>query len=152
MGEVVLAWCRANSPRVLGVYMPMRGEPDLSEACGQLIQQGVQLALPMVVQRDAPLAFAAWTPGQPMARDIGGVSVPAEPQQLVEPDTLLIPCLGYSSAHYRLGYGSGYYDRTLAALPHVRAVGIAWANSQVEFAADSYDLPMQVVITEMGLR
>jgi 5-formyltetrahydrofolate cyclo-ligase len=152
MCDAVLAWCESHSPTVLGVYMPMRGEPDLAAAYAQLIRNGTQLVLPVVVQRDGPLVFAAWTPGQPMTRDLGGVQVPALPQHFVEPDTLLIPCLGYSSTRYRLGYGGGYYDRTLAARPQVHAIGIAWAGSEVEFAPDSYDLPMQAVITETGLR
>ncbi|MDO8299003.1 5-formyltetrahydrofolate cyclo-ligase [Lacisediminimonas sp.] len=152
MCDAVLAWCKSHSPTVLGVYMPMRGEPDLAAAYAQLIRDGMQLALPVVVQRDAPLVFAAWTPGQPTTRDLAGAQVPAPPQQLVEPDTLLIPCLGYSRARYRLGYGAGYYDRTLAERPQVHSIGIAWAGSEVEFAPDSYDLPMQAVITEAGLR
>ncbi|WP_151447996.1 5-formyltetrahydrofolate cyclo-ligase [Lacisediminimonas profundi] len=149
--DAVLAWCRANQPAVLALYMPIRGEPDLRPAAAALAALGIQLALPVVVERDAPLAFAAWTPGEEMTRDLAGVTVPAGVHRMVEPDTLLIPCLGYNHQRYRLGYGAGYYDRTLAARPGVRAIGIAWSASRVEFTPDAFDVPMDVIVTETGL-
>ena len=146
----ILAWSRANLPPVLALYMPMLGEPDLLPAAPALSAMGITLALPVVAQRDAPLAFAAWSPDMPMTRDLARVSVPAPPQEMVEPDALLIPCLGFNSDRYRLGYGAGYYDRTLAARAGIRAIGIAWSASRVEFTPDACDVPMDLIITDAG--
>src|SRR5690606_29716862 len=97
-----------------------------------------------------PLEFAAWTPGVALTRDLAGVSVPAAPQVRVDPDALLIPCVGFNRACYRLGYGAGYYDRTQAERSGILAIGIAWSESLVEFAADSFDMPLDAIITEAG--
>src|SRR5690606_23146417 len=114
-------------PRLLASYMPMRGEPDLLPIASDLIEMGIRLALPVVARKNAPLEFAAWTPGVALTRDLAGVSVPAPPQVRVDPDALLIPCVGFNRACYRLGYGAGYYDRTQAERSGILAIGIAWS-------------------------
>src|SRR4051794_21458535 len=81
----VLAWWRAHRPAALGVYWPLRGEPDLSAAYVELAQAGVQLALPVVLARDAALAWAAWTPGEAMLKDKMGVAVPAVARPVARP-------------------------------------------------------------------
>jgi len=77
IGAHVLAWWRTRPVQTLGIFWPMRGEPDLRDVYAELAAQGVQLALPLVVARDAPLQFAAWAPGAPLEVDAMGVSVPA---------------------------------------------------------------------------
>ncbi|MDB5796554.1 MAG: 5-formyltetrahydrofolate cyclo-ligase [Paucimonas sp.] len=149
LSEAMLAWCDGNGPALLALYMPMRGEPDLLQACEILVAKGTSLALPVVVEKNAPLAFAAWKPGDPLVKDLAGVDAPAQ-RRLVDPDTLLIPCLGYNGDRYRLGYGAGYYDRTLAARPGVRAIGVAWSDSRVDFAPDVFDQPLHLILTEAG--
>ena len=132
----------------LGVYWPLRGEPDLAAAYAALAVAGATLALPVVVARDAPLAFAAWTPGEAMTVDAMGVAVPAMLRLVDAPALLLVPCLGFNAQGYRLGYGGGYYDRTLAAAPRPRTAGVAYACMQAPFGAAAHDVALDAVLTE----
>jgi 5,10-methenyltetrahydrofolate synthetase len=149
IGAQVLAWWRKRQMPVLGVYLPIHGEPDLRAAYAELVLAGVQLALPVVVARDAPLAFAAWTPGEPMVTDGMGVAVPGDLHFLALPPALLVPCLGFNAEGYRLGYGGGYYDRTLEAAPRPFTLGIAYACQQATFAHGPHDVALDVVVSEV---
>lgn len=135
----------------LGVYWPMRGEPDLRPAYAALAARGVQLALPVVVEPAAPLRFAKWTPDTPLVTGAFGALVPAEPAW-VEPSTLLVPCLGFNSARMRLGYGGGFYDRTLAAAPRPATIGIAYDCLHAEFEAEPHDVALDCILTESAGR
>jgi 5-formyltetrahydrofolate cyclo-ligase len=148
IGEQVLSWWRRTRPSLLAVYWPLSGEPDLSETYAQLASEGAMLALPVVVRRHAALEFAAWTPGEAMVLDPMGVAVPQELRTVARPPALLVPCLGFNAQGYRLGYGGGFYDRTLAAAPRPLTLGIAYACQQAAFDADSHDVPLDAVITE----
>jgi 5-formyltetrahydrofolate cyclo-ligase len=145
----VLAWWRAAPAPLLGVYWPLRGEPDLAPAYAALAAAGAALALPVVLQADAPLAFAAWTPGEAMVKDSMGVAVPAELRLVARPAALLVPCLGFNEECYRLGYGGGYYDRTLEAAPRPFAVGIAYACLAAHFASAAHDVALDLILTEL---
>jgi 5,10-methenyltetrahydrofolate synthetase len=149
IGAQVMAWWRLRQVPALGVYLPIHGEPDLRAAYSELARAGVRLALPVVVQRDAPLAFAAWTPGQPLVADGMGVMVPGDLHFVERPPALLVPCLGFSAEGYRLGYGGGYYDRTLEAAPRPYTLGIAYACQQAQFAHAPHDVALDVVVTEV---
>ena len=148
IGARVLAWWRANPGTALAVYWPLAGEPDLRPAYAELAEAGVRLALPVVVARDTALGFAEWIPGEPTVTDKLGVAVPAELRMVERPPALLVPCLGFDADGYRLGYGGGFYDRTLAAQPRPRTLGIAYAFQRAEFPLDAYDVPLDRVITE----
>jgi 5,10-methenyltetrahydrofolate synthetase len=148
IGAQVLAWWRKRQLPALGVYLPIHGEPDIRAAFDELVQAGAQLALPVVVARDAPLAFAAWTPGQPMVADGMGVMVPGDLHFVERPPALLVPCLGFNSEGYRLGYGGGFYDRTLEAPPRPHTLGIAYACQQATFAHAPHDVALDVIVTE----
>lgn len=148
IGEQIIAWWRRTRPPLLAVYWPLSGEPDLGETYAQLAREGAMLALPVVVRRHAALAFAAWTPGEAMVLDPMGVAVPAELRTVARPPALLVPCLGFNAGRYRLGYGGGFYDRTLADAPRPLTLGIAYASQQAEFEADSHDVPLDIVLTE----
>lgn len=148
IGARVLAWWRANRCASLGVYWPLAGEPDLRRAYAELAEQGVRLALPVVVARDTALGFAEWVPGEPTVADGMGVAVPAHRRMVARPAALLIPCLGFDAQGYRLGYGGGFYDRTLADAPRPRTVGVAYACQRVGFGLDEYDIPLGEIITE----
>ncbi|HEY0063264.1 MAG TPA: 5-formyltetrahydrofolate cyclo-ligase [Telluria sp.] len=146
----VVAWWEANlgPGEVLGVYWPLRGEPDLAAAYAALAARGAALALPVVLARDSALGFAAWTPGEALLRDTMGVAVPAARRMLARPPALLIPCLGFNAGRFRLGYGGGYYDRTLAAPPRPRTVGIAYQCLAADFASAPHDVALDLVLTE----
>lgn len=156
IGARVLAWWRehaqafssAHPGAQLAVYWPLAGEPDLLPAYAELAQQGVRLALPVVLERDAALGFAEWVPGEATVSDRLGVAVPADLRLVERPPALLIPCLGFNALGYRVGYGGGFYDRTLAPEPRPATVGIAYTCQLVEFDGDAHDVPLDRVITE----
>jgi 5-formyltetrahydrofolate cyclo-ligase len=148
IGAHLLAWWRAQLVPALGVYWPLRGEADLSLAYAELAQAGVRLALPVVLARDAPLGFAAWQPGEAMVKDEMGVAVPADLRMVARPPALLVPCLGFNEDGYRLGYGGGYYDRTLELEPRPYTLGIAYACLAAQFASAPHDVALDTIITE----
>jgi 5,10-methenyltetrahydrofolate synthetase len=147
IGERVIAFLAAHPATTLGVYWPIRGEPDLMQAYADIAASGVRLALPIVVGHDLPLQFAEWNPGDPMVKDAFGVSIPAATIE-VQPDALLIPCVGFNGENIRLGYGGGFYDRTLAVLPRPTAIGIAYACCRAEFEGAAHDVALDFIITE----
>jgi len=148
IGAQIVAWWRLRQVDTMGVYWPLAGEPDLRACYAELAQAGMRLALPVVMERNAPLAFTAWTPGEPMIPDEMGVQVPAQLRFVERPPALLIPCLGFDAGGYRLGYGGGYYDRTLERQPRPHTLGIAYSNQQAVFPHDAYDVPLDVIVTE----
>lgn len=148
IGAQVVAWWRLRQVAAIGVYWPLAGEPDLRAAYAELHAAGVHLALPVVMERDAPLSFTHWTPGEPMIPDEMGVQVPAELRFVERPPALLIPCLGFNADGYRLGYGGGYYDRTLEAAPRPYTLGIAYSNQEAQFSHAPHDVPLDVIVTE----
>lgn len=148
IGARVIAWWRAHPHAALGVYWPLAGEPDLRPAYAEIASAGVRLALPVVIERDAPLGFAEWVPGEPTVADRLGVAVPSDLRMVARPPALLVPCLGFNAQGYRVGYGGGFYDRTLAPAPRPRTVGIAYGCQRVDFAGDAHDVPLDGVITE----
>lgn len=150
IGARVLAWWNANPVLSLGVYWPIRNEPDLHALYRTLALRGVRLALPTVTARDVPLRFMRWQPGDALVKDAFGAMVPQEAAPELKPEALLIPCVGFNIGNFRLGYGGGFYDRTLAAQPRPLAVGIAYECCRAEFDADVFDIPLDVMITEQS--
>ncbi|HAT31804.1 MAG TPA: 5-formyltetrahydrofolate cyclo-ligase [Janthinobacterium sp.] len=153
-GEIcarALAWCAVREVTVLGVYWPLRGEPDLRPAYTELAARGVRLALPVVLEKDAPLAFADWIPGEAMVRDGMGVAVPSRLRIVARPPALLVPCLGFNGERLRLGYGGGFYDRTLAPAPRPATLGVAYACLALDFAGDAHDIALDNIVTEAGV-
>jgi 5-formyltetrahydrofolate cyclo-ligase len=148
IGTRVLSWWNANPVGVLGVYWPIRREPDLRDTYEMLAAHGVRLALPAVAAADAPLEFLAWEPGAKLEKDRFGVMVPAEGAQVVEPEALLVPCVGFNGGRMRLGYGGGFYDRTLAGSRRPLALGIAYACCRADFPGEAHDIALDEVITE----
>jgi 5,10-methenyltetrahydrofolate synthetase len=148
IGERLLAWLEANPASSVGAYWPHHGEPDLTPIYPELAARGMQLALPVVPQRHAPLKFYAWRPGDELVVDAHGVMAPVERERIIHPELLLLPCVGFNAQRYRLGYGGGYYDRTLAVERPPRTVGIAYAIGEAAFEADTHDVAMDSVITE----
>lgn len=148
IGSRLLDWIQTHKPAVLGVYSPMRGEPDLQATFLALHKQGIRLALPTVVSDNAPLKFVEWLPGEAMIKDRFGAMMPAAERDEIFPHALVIPCVGFSQQLFRLGYGGGFYDRTVARAPRPHMVGVAYAFSLIEFEADSFDIAMDCVLTE----
>ncbi|WP_370881966.1 5-formyltetrahydrofolate cyclo-ligase [Labrys wisconsinensis] len=135
--------------RTVSLYWPMRGEPDLRSWLAAAVGRGACCALPLVVEKNAPLVFRSWRPGEPLARGVWNIPVPAE-GSVVTPDVVLAPLVGFDAAGYRLGYGGGYFDRTLAALPaRPLVIGIGYAGAAIATIRPlAHDIPMDVIVTE----
>ena len=142
----------------VALFAPHAGEPDVLCLAQQLHKQYPQhtLCLPVVMGKvdgqNQALQFALWSTGESLVDDAYGIAVPAQ-KHWVTPNVLFIPCVGYTNAGdkvYRLGYGGGYYDRTLATLrrssPDVQALGIAWRNARGVFEPSTYDVPMDALL------
>jgi 5-formyltetrahydrofolate cyclo-ligase len=139
------------APRLIGVYWPIQQEPDLQHCFRQLHNEGYQLALPIVVSKSEALKFVAWAPDDAMDQDDYGIPIPQQLEHTVVPELLIIPCVGFNQQCYRLGYGGGFYDRTLAALNAVNSIGVAYQLALTEFAPEKFDLPLGEIVTELGI-
>jgi 5-formyltetrahydrofolate cyclo-ligase len=143
----------AEQPGVLGVYWPFRAEFDPRPLIDWAVASGRGVALPVVVDKKGPLEYRAWRPGEPLVDGVWNIPVP-EKRELVTPSIVLAPLVGFDGASYRLGYGGGYFDRTLAALsPRASAIGIGFAMQELEtIHPQHFDVPMDVIVTETGTR
>jgi len=148
----VAEWLTRAGVRALAFFWPIRGEPDLRDVVATWLaaDAGRVAALPMV--SGEVLAFRTWTRDAPMRAAEFGVPVPAQGRP-VQPDALLIPCVGFDAQRYRLGYGGGYYDRTLAqSVPWPLTIGIAFEKARVaSIAPQPHDMQLDAVITEAGI-
>lgn len=138
---------------LIGFYWPFKGEYDPRPLARSLHGKGVRLALPVVIEKAKPLIFREWRPGVPMTLGVWNIPVPAEGEP-VSPDILLAPLVGFDGRGYRLGYGGGYYDRTLATLPaKPRAVGVGFELSRIAtIHPQPHDIPMDLIVTERQTR
>ena len=138
--------------RVLGIYWPIRAEIDVRDIAIRHIEAGGVAALPVIVHKNAPVEFWPWEPGTSMRRGFWNIPVPAS-GTAVRPDALIIPLVGFDAQCFRLGYGGGYYDRTLAALsPLPLRIGIAYAEAQIAtIYPQPHDVPMSMIVTDRAL-
>ena len=140
--------------RVFSGYWPIKGEPDLRPLMTQLHVAGAVVALPLVETRHAPLTFRRWTPETKMVRGDWNIPVPPPNAPEVIPEIALAPLVGWTVDGYRLGYGGGYFDRTLAALhprPLVIGIGLEAARLETIFP-QPHDIPLDLILTEKGER
>jgi 5-formyltetrahydrofolate cyclo-ligase len=142
-----------KSGSVVAGYSPMRGEIDPRPLMLALAARGAELALPAVVARDAPLVFRAWRDGDETIAGPHGTRHPPIASPLVVPDIVLVPLAAFDRRGHRIGYGGGYYDRTLAALRAERrilAAGVAFAVQEVETVpASPHDALLDLVLTDV---
>ena len=142
--------------KTLGLYWPVRGEPPLGALPSQWQAQGAQLALPVVDGPGQALRFVQWRVDAPTVPGAYGILRPAC-DLAARPDLLLVPCLGFDVRGYRLGYGGGFYDRTLAALAAQAggkpiALGVAWDEGLLDdFEPLPTDIALDAVVTPSGL-
>jgi len=154
---LIAAFKRAVQPAkdaVIAGYWPAGDELDIRPLLADLDARGHRLGLPVVVERDAPLAFRAWRPGDRLVKG-NGAWVPLEDAAPRTPDLLLVPLIGFDRRGTRLGQGAGYYDRTLPLLRAARpitAIGVGYAVQELPaIPTGPYDAPLDAILTEAGL-
>jgi 5-formyltetrahydrofolate cyclo-ligase len=133
-------------------YWPMRSEIDPRPLLTELSARGHPVCLPVVMGKEQPLVFRSWQPGDAMVAGGFGTQVPGAEQKEVVPRVLVVPLLAFDRVGYRLGYGGGFYDRTLAilrAVGPVSAVGLALADQEVDTVPhDELDARLDWIVTE----
>jgi 5-formyltetrahydrofolate cyclo-ligase len=151
LAETVLRFCPPPAGALVAGFWPMGDEIDIRPLLQALQAAGHPLALPVTLPRGRPLQFRRWRFGEPLMPGRFGTSVPSTEAPAVIPDALLVPLLAFDAAGRRLGYGGGYYDRTLAALPAAWALGVAFAGQQVaKVPVGAHDVPLHGIATEAG--
>jgi 5-formyltetrahydrofolate cyclo-ligase len=137
------------SDRLISLYWPFRGEPDLRPWMNSVIERGGRIALPVVIEKGRPLIFRAWRPGDRLEKGVWNIPIPAD-GPAVQPDVVIAPVVGFDPEHYRLGYGGGFFDRTLAAMTTPRlAIGVGYRSSAIPTIHPlPHDIPMNVIVTE----
>jgi 5-formyltetrahydrofolate cyclo-ligase len=136
-----------------GVYWPFQAEFDPRPLIDWLIAEGSSVALPAVIDKEGPLEYRAWRPGEPLVDGVWNIPVPQN-RDIVIPQAVLAPLVGFDRNCYRLGYGGGYFDRTLPAIsPRPLAIGVGYELSQIETVyPQPFDVPMDIVVTEAEIR
>jgi 5-formyltetrahydrofolate cyclo-ligase len=137
---------------ILGVYWPFQAELDPRPLIDWLIAAGSAVALPAVVDKKGPLEYRAWRPGEKLVDGVWDIPIP-ERRRIVVPQAVLAPLVGFDRDCYRLGYGGGYFDRTLAALmPRPWAIGVGFELSRLEtIYPQDFDIPMDLIVTEASV-
>lgn len=133
---------------VVSLYWPFKGEPDLRGWMTSAHERGARIALPVVIAKGQALVFREWQPGVRMARGVWNIPIPADTPELV-PSVVIAPLVGFDAAGYRLGYGGGFFDRTLAALePKPLVIGVGHPNGAIRtIYPQPHDIPMDVIVT-----
>ena len=158
--RVIRIWLVGRPDTMIGAYWPIKGEFDPLPALhrwkedGELLEQPLRrrIGLPVVDRDKSTLQFHAWYPGCPMEEDAYNIPKPKDTEVIV-PTLLFVPCVGYGAGGYRLGYGGGFYDRTLAALqPKPFTVGLGFAQGFLpDLEPEAHDVPLDAILNENGV-
>lgn len=137
--------------RTISVYWPFRGEPDLRPWIASVCERGGTIALPVVVEKARPLVFRCYKPGDSLEKGVWNIPIPAAGTVAI-PDVVISPVVGADPRNYRLGYGGGFFDRTLAALQRKPLViGIGYDLQRIAtIHPQPHDIPMDVIVTEVA--
>jgi 5-formyltetrahydrofolate cyclo-ligase len=150
VAEHVLREAPPPAGAVVSGFWPMGKEIDIRPLLLALHERGHRLVLPETPKRGNPLIFRLWSPGAVMVAERFGTSRPDG--EVLAPDFLLVPLLAFDPRGYRVGYGGGYYDRTLAGLPGRFRLGVAYAAQELdEVPAGPFDQKLDAVATEHGV-
>ena len=135
--------------RTVSGYWPFKGEPDLRPWLTSLTLRSARGALPVITEKNKALRFRLWRAGDALEKGIWNIPHPMSGAE-VDPDIVIAPLVGFDRSGYRLGYGGGYFDRTLAAVSRrPRIIGVGYGQSRLEtIHPQSHDIPMDVIVTE----
>jgi len=140
---------------IVSGFFPFTTEISVLPLLAKLASEGWRTALPVVLGKNMPLKFRAWAPGEPTVAGVWDIPMPPETADEVLPDVVLVPMLAFDKRGFRLGYGGGFYDRTLAQLrkaKRIEAIGIAYAAQEVaEVPHGDHDEPLDWMLTERGI-
>ncbi|WP_041318002.1 5-formyltetrahydrofolate cyclo-ligase [Hyphomicrobium nitrativorans] len=149
-----IAFAGRNAPAIVSGFLGIGDEIDLTPLMTRLESEGYRLALPVMEGKGKPLVFRAWSPGEPLGETMWGIREPLPTAETVDPDIVLGPLLAFDSRGYRLGYGGGFYDRTLArlrALKPIVSIGIAFDEQRVDAVPHvDYDERLDWILTPSG--
>lgn len=149
-----IAFARRPAPAIVSGFLAIGDEIDLTPLMTRLEGEGYRLALPVMEGKGKPLVFRAWSPGEPLAETMWGIREPLSAAETVDPDIVLGPLLAFDTAGYRLGYGGGFYDRTLArlrALKPIVSIGVAFDEQRVDAVPHvDYDERLDWILTPSG--
>lgn len=154
LAEHGLTFLELESGAIVSGFSAIRDEIDPARLLGRLHSEGHRLCLPVMQGKGLPLVFRAWSPGDEMGKVQWGIAEPLPDKPVLEPDVVLVPLLAFDAHGFRLGYGGGFYDRTLARLRAIKpmvAVGIAYDELKVDAVPhQGYDQPLDWVLTPSG--
>ena len=146
----------AEGAQTISVFHSFGSEIDTTPLMQALADRGHTLCLPVIVARNEPLIFRRWSPGEPLVAGKFNIQVPSAEAPVILPEVMLVPLLGFDRQGYRIGYGGGFYDRTLALLRSrapVLAVALAFAAQEIDQVPHAdYDQRVNAVLTEEGYR
>ncbi len=148
IGREVDRLLQSRPESIVSVYWPIRAEPDLRSWMHAASDRGLRLALPVAVALGEPLTFREWRPGCRMVRGLWKILYPADGAEVL-PTAALAPLVGFDAGCYRLGYGGGFFDRTLAALrPRPLVIGVGYAQTRIPtIFPQPHDVPMDWIVT-----
>ncbi len=153
LSAAIVGWLRASfaPPASCAFCWPIKHEPDVRAIIDEWAAQGTRAALPVVVAEATPLAFREWTANSRLEADRYGIPTPVDGDWL-QPELILLPLNGFDAAGYRLGYGGGYFDRTLAAMtPRPLTVGVGFEiNRLASIRPEPHDQCLDWIVTEAG--
>ncbi len=133
-------------------FLPIGSEMDVRPLLNRLRAKEIEVSLPVVIGNDLPLVFRKWCDGDPLIEEEFGTKAPGPEAKELVPDLLIVPMLAFDRLGYRLGYGGGFYDRTLARLrrdKRIVAVGVAYAGQEIDVVPrDELDQPLDRIVTE----
>jgi 5,10-methenyltetrahydrofolate synthetase len=152
--EVLRVWLVSRFENSIGAYWPIKGEFDALPALFRWTEAepNRRIGLPVVDRETKQLRFHVWYPGCPMEEDAFGILKPKDTEEF-HPELLLVPCVGYGPSGLRLGYGGGFYDRTLAGLdPMPFTAGLGFSHGFIPWLkGEPHDVPLDAMLTEDGL-
>lgn len=151
IGETLAQVIEEAGARAVGLYWPMHGEFNTLPLAERLRAKGLRTALPAIVEKNAPLTYRPWDEDATLEPGIWNIPTPVTPVALV-PDLVLAPVVGFAPPSWRLGFGGGYFDRTLAVMkPKPTAIGVGYELGRLEtIHPQPHDIPLDLVVTEAG--